>query len=791
MRLAIRSLRRRPAFALTAILTVAVGIGANAALFGVIYSVLLRPLPYPNPDRLVQIWETHPTLHQLQVTVPDFNDWRTQSRSFEQLAAYTFAAMNNATLLGQGDPAPVHASMATSSLFPTLGIQPLLGIPFTTTEEAGKQRVAMISEHLWRSKFAADPAVVGKQIRIDAESFRVAGVVSREQAFPPWADLWIPMSLIEPELGTRRKYHPLEVVARMKPGVKLEQAQSEMQILARRLAQAHPDTNRTVGSDVIPLMQQITGAVRPSLLLVWAAVGLVLLIACANLAHLFIGRTLERRHDIAVREALGARAGHLIRQLLSESLLIAAIGGAAGFALAVWANQIAAAVAGDRIPRFEWTGIAGPVMLFAVAASLIFGIVFGLPACWQVLRTREQLGESGRSVTRARSPLSAIFLAAEIALALLVLTGSVLLTRSFAALLDQSPGFQSTGVWTIPNMALGDSWPKSAQFFNACLAPALRAVPGVQDVAAANAAPMSLAPTELMRFATRFGIEGRTFDPGHYPVAQNRWITPEYFRVLGVPLKSGRWLSEDDRNRSNVVINEALARRFFPGQNAVGRRLVLGVMDPQQTIVDIVGVAGDLREFGLDQEPEPTLYGVTTAPVMTLLVKTKPGANPAAALRDAIHSTGPEIAIPKIAPLDDNLAESLAGRRLALSLLAVFGALAAFLTAGGVYGLMTQSVTARIREFGIRAAIGAWPHELVRMVLREAILLAIPGILAGALLSVAFGRLMKSFVYQVSPLDPVSIAAAALLLTFVTLASAWLPARRASTVDPMIALRSE
>jgi len=414
-----------------------------------------------------------------------------------------------------------------------------------------------------------------------------------------------------------------------------------------------------------------------------------------------------------------------------------------------------------------------------------------LPASWQVLRSRAQLAESGRSVTQARSPLSAVFLAAEVALAVLVLAGSVLLTRSFAELLDQDPGFRPANVWAIPNLALSASWDKSAQFLTKRLTPRLRAIPGVREVAAANTAPMSLAPTEHMRFATRFGIEGRTYDPGHYPVAQNRWITPEYFRVLNIPLKSGRWLSEDDRNRANVVVNEALARRFFPGRNAIGRRIVLGVMDRQQTLVEIVGVVGDVRDFGLDEEPEPSLYGITTSPIMTVLVSAAPGFNPADALRHAIHSVDPEIAITKIAPLDENLSDSLASRRFALALLAVFGALAAFLTAGGIYGLMTQSVNSRLREFGIRAAIGAWPRELIRMILREAIQLAVPGVIAGVLLSIAFARLMKTFVYQVSPLDPISIAGAALTLALITLASAWLPARRAASVDPMVALRSE
>src|SRR5579863_1144066 len=333
MRSAVRSLRRRPAFALAAILTVALGVGANTALFSVIYAVLIQPLPFRAPGKLVRIWETHPALPQLQVTAPDFRDWRSQSRSFDAIAAHTLSAMNTATLLGQGRPESVHGVMASNDLFPTMGIQPIVGRNFSEAEDLAKRQVAVISENLWRRKFAADPGLAGRQIRLDKESFTVLGVVSQRQAFPEWADFWIPLSLLEPDLQNRRKFHPLEVVARLKPGVTVEQAQSEMEFIALRLAQAHPDTNATVGAFVIPLAREMTRDVRPALLLAWAAVGLVLLMACANLAHLFLARMLERRDEMAIREALGAGSLHLIRQILSESLVLAAMGGAVGVVL--------------------------------------------------------------------------------------------------------------------------------------------------------------------------------------------------------------------------------------------------------------------------------------------------------------------------------------------------------------------------------------------------------------------------------------------------------------------------
>ena len=377
-------------------------------------------------------------------------------------------------------------------------------------------------------------------------------------------------------------------------------------------------------------------------------------------------------------------------------------------------------------------------------------------------------------------------------MALLVLAGAALLTRSFAALLSEDPGFRTERVLTIPNLPLRDDWPKSAEFLGTQLIPALRGVPGVQDIAGVNSAPMSLGPTEHSRFATRFGIEGRTFDPGSYPVAQTRWITPEYFRVLGIPLKRGRLLTEVDRGKPRVLVNAALARRFFQGQDAIGKRLIQGVMDSKQDFDEIVGVVSDVRELGLDREVEPTLYGIATGPVMTLLVKTT--ANPdqfVPAIRDAIHLVDPEIPVLNMRPLEQNVSESIARRRFVLMLLATFGGIAAFLTTAGVYGLLAHSVSARVREFGVRSAVGATSGELVAMILREAAALAIPGLIAGSVLFFGFSQVMKSFVYRVPPADPISILSAGVFVIFLTFLAAWLPARRAAAVDPAIALRTE
>jgi putative ABC transport system permease protein len=755
-------------------ITIALAVGPNTALFGVIFQVLIQPLPFRDPSRLVRIWETHPALPQLQVAAPDFRDWRDQSRSFSAIAAHTASATSAATLLGQGEPEIVHGAMATSNLFSTMGIQPILGRDFTDAEERAKQQVAVISEGLWRRKFTADPGIIGRQIRLDQQSFTVIGVAPRRQGFPEWADYWMPLSLLDSDSQTRRKYHPLEVVARLKPGVSSEQAQTEIQGIARRISQAHPDTNAIVGAYVIPLARELTGEVRPSLLLAWAAVGLVLLMACVNLAHLFLARMLERRDEMSIREALGAGAHDLIRQVLSESLALAALGGATGLALALVTRGLMPVGSG------EWLA---PVWFYAIAISVLAGLLFGLPACWQVLRDRGTLMTSSRSVAPGRSKIGTVLLAAEIAMAFLVLTGAALLARNFAALLDEAPGFEAAHVLEIPNLPLRGDWDRK-------LYPALRALPGVQEVAAINSAPMSLGPTEHTRFATRFGIQGRAFAAGGFPIAQNRFGTPEVFRVLGIPLLNGRWLTAAQSDQDRILINETLARRFFPHQNPVGQHLIFGVMDPKQSSAEIAGVVGDIRDLGLDQEVEPTVYGIFNGPAMTVLIKTESDPSLLAPpVRAAIERADPEIPISKIQPLSRNVADSLARRRFALTLLGVFGAIAALLTATGVYGLLAYSVNARVREFGVRGAVGASPSDLIAMILREAAVLSAPGLTAGLLLAFAFSSVMKSFVYRLSPLDPWSILFAAIFLIALTLIAAWVPARRAAAVDPATALR--
>ncbi len=798
IRSAVRSLARRPVFSAAAILTIALGIGANSAVYSIVHAVLLSPLPFRDPDRLVDVRETHPELAAFQVAFPDFVDWQAGAHSFAGLAAYTFEAMNRATLLGQGEPLQIQATMATPNLFPLLGIQPLRGRVFTSAEDHAQSHVAVISEKLWRQKFNSAGDIVGRTVRLDDEVFTVVGVVRQPQALPAWADLWMPMSLIEKGLRSVRKFHPLEVVGRLRDGVTVEGAQAEMEGMARRLAAAHPDTNRTVGAVVLPLAGRITGSVRPVLLMVWGAVGLVLLISCANLAHLMMERAADRSREVAIRLSLGAPRVALVRQFLTESVLLAMAGGTLGLVLAAWISPLLRGLAEQRIPRLDSESFGWPVWMFGVVLAVACGLLFGIPASFQALRgSAAQAMKAGRGseTSFGRSRLGAVLVASEIALAVVVLAGAALLVRSFAGLLDENPGFRAQKTLAV-NVVFPASrfktWDAAGQFFRQVLTPRLRSVPGVEAVATANCAPFSLAPNEHTRFATRFGVVGRTFEPGRYPVAQLRWVSEDYFRVLGIPLKGGREFNVRDETQPSYIINETLARRFFPGQDSVGKQLLLDVVSPSPNKVNIVGVVGDVREFSLDEPPEPTLYIAATSLQMTLLIRTS---GSAAAIGQpveaALRGADAEASISHLEPLSRYVSESLVRERFALWLMGAFAGLAALLVATGVGGVVGYAVTRRIREFGIRAAVGASPRELLLMMVHETLATALPGIAAGLALAVAFGTLARTLLFRVSPSDPASLAAVTLATLAICTGAALLPARRASRVDPSIALRDE
>jgi predicted permease len=771
------------------VLTLALGVGVNTAVYNVVRAVLMEPLPFRDPDRLVQIWETHPELPSLQVSAPDFRDWREQSASFDQMAAYTLQAMNKATLGGQGDPEKVQATMVSRELFPMLGVQPLLGRAFTPEDEREQRHILLLSEPLWRRKFSADPNIVGKRIQLNSEAFTVIGVVSGRQAFPVWADLWMPMWRLEPMLQETRRFHPLEVVGRLKPGVSEHAAQTELQVIAKRLESQYPATNGKTGCVLVPLAAQITGEVRPALLIIWAAVGLVLLIACANVAHLVMARAVDRSRELAIRAALGATRWRLIWYVLAENLKLAALGGALGLLVSVWSTDGLRTFAKGQIPRLDDTPVFGSSWIFAFSISLFCALLFAFPACRHAGRM-----ELNQAMKPRRSRFGPALIMAEIALAFVVLTGAGLLVRSFAQLLHEDPGFRAQNILVadVPLPMQRYSWEAAGRFFETKLGPMLRALPGVDAVATTNAAPMSLNRTEQSRFATRFGIPGQIYEPGRFPVAQVRWISPDYFRVLGIPLLRGRLLERRDGGSNLQLVNETLAQRFFPGQDPIGKKLLLGVTTPKPNEVEIAGVVGDVRDLGLDLETQPTMYSVSTSPGMTVLVKTHGDpALIAPSVLETIRKADGEIAVGRIRTVEQYVASSLARRTFVLYLLGGFAILAGILTAVGIYGVIGYSVSRRVNEFGIRSAVGARPADLVILILHESGAMAIAGLAFGAFAAVLFSGVMKTLLYKLSPNDPLAFSVVGILLLGIALLAAIIPAIRAARTDPAVALRAQ
>ena len=787
LRFAWRSLLRSPVFTLTAVLTIALGIGVNTAVFSVIYPVLLDPLPYRDPARLVHVAETHPEFPSFQVAAPDFVDWQHGAQCFDTLAAHTFQAMNQWTITGDGEPEPVQTAQASWQLFPMLGIRPILGRAYTAEEEAQKADVVLISESLWRRKYHADVHIVGRKIVLVASPVTVIGVVSTRQAQPRWADVWMPFSFLDPALVRERRFHPLEVIGRLKSGVAIEQAQAEMRGIAATLARAYPGTNGNIGAAVLPLDSWVTGEVRPALLIAWAAVALVLLLACANVAHLVLVRTAHRAREIAVRAAMGAGSARLARFLFAENLVVAIAGGACGALLSRLCVPILSRMAGGNLPRVETLSLSPAVLAFGAAATLATALLFALPALlssrrpdlYQVIKQG-----GGASPSRHRSWFGSAIVAAEIALAFVVVTGAGLLYRSFATLLVESTGFDWRGVLAA-EVPIALDWQQSQTVFEQRVAPRLREIPGVTNVAAVNCAPMLLPSMDLSRFATRFGVEGHTYEQGHFPVAQIRWTTPDYFRTLRIPLKRGRLFTGADAGKPGYLINETLARLYYPGQDPVGRQILMNVVSPKPDVVPILGVVGDVRDLALDLAPRPTLYSLGVSNRMTVLVRgnVAPGSL-APAVRAAIRAVSPDDPIGRLEPLEAAIGDSLARRRFALDLLAAFAALAAVLTAIGVYGVISYTLSRRTGEFAIRFALGAGRAHVHGLVFRGVAIPALLGLCTGGGFAILFARALRTQLYKLSPADPVVLGVAAVALLMLVCASALRPAVRAANISP-------
>jgi putative ABC transport system permease protein len=796
VRLGLRSLARSPGFSLVAVLCLALGIGANAALFSVLNAVLLRPLPYAEPDRLVRIYEKLGDRGQGSVSVPNFRDWAAQSTGFEQLAAYQTASRN---LQSTGEPERVLAVEATPSLFSLLGAHPLLGRAFAAgTDEPGKAKIAVVSEELWRSRLGGEPSVIGRAIRLDGVLHTVIGVMPAAFDFPAGGDstdVWV-LFETTPEQENARGSHYLAVVGRLKPGMSLEAATAQLATVAARIEKEHPaeQTGRSVL--VQPLRETLVGRVRPMLLILFGAVGLVLLIACANVANLLLARAAVRQREVAVRLALGASRARLVRQFLVESLVLAFAGAALGLLLARWSLDALAPLAANALPVTGEFPLDGRVFGFLLAIAALSGLVFGIVPALQYSRghVRDSLGEAGGKTTGSgrQQLFRSTLVVLEIAVSLVLLVGAGLLLRGFVRLSGTEPGLVADNVLTahlpIPFAQLEGSTPRT---FRPTLEK-IRALPGVRSAALVSMLPIQNAWTN-----SGFAIEGRPDpQPGQEPMAEIRIASPAFFQSLGIPVLRGRDFTESDGESgpSVAIVNEALARQHFPEEEPLGRRLRFG-----DEAFTIVGVVGSVRQAGLDRDPLPEIYFPYASPDAigwlgdpVLVIRTAvPPESLADEVRAAVRSVDPVLPLYDVLTMKAVIEESLAGRRLNLWLLALFAGMALVLSAAGLYGVISYLVAQRTREIGVRIALGAQTRDVVGLVMRQGAGLTGAGIAVGLLGAFAFTRVLESVLYGVSARDPLTYAALAAVLAAVALVATWLPARRASRVDPILAIRAE
>jgi putative ABC transport system permease protein len=801
LRYAVRVLLRSPGFTSIAVAALAIGIGANTAIFSVVNTLLIQQLPYEDPGALAVVWEHNiPRDEKNNVVSPgNFIHWREMQQSFEDLAAVSGSVglSFKVTLTGNGDPEDVGVQLASASLFTLLGVRPALGRPFTAEEDKPNSRVAVISDRLWRRRYGADPGILRKPITISGNPYTVVGVMPPGFGYiDKTVEVWMPVGFSAESRTPRGRW--LSVLGRLKPGVTFERAQQDMTRVHAELTRLFPDFNTGWTARVVPLKEELIGEARPALLVLLGAVAFVLLIACANVANLLLARATSRQRELAVRAALGAGRGALVRQLLVESLVLATAGGLAGLLLASWSLHLLRSVVADRLPvqRLEAVHIDGWVLAFTITASVVSGLLFGLLPALGASRTslNDALKEGGRSGSTARRNRSrAAFVAVEVALALVLLVGAGLLVRSFVRLLDVNPGFDPARTLTM-DVSLPSSRyrepPKRVQFFRT-LFERIDALPGVESAGA-----ISFLPLGGMGAATSFEVVGKPAPPaGQEPVADVRVVANDYFAALGIPLIKGRLFDEHDEadSKNRVIINDTMAAKYWPGEDAIGKRVKISWNDDRED--EVIGVVGDVRHSDLETDPLPTTYWPYPRfpyGAMTLAIRTRvEPTSVAGAVVGFIRRQDPELAVADIKTMEEVMSDSVAQRRLTMLMLAIFAGAALVLAAVGIYGVIAYSVTQRTQEIGIRMALGARHGDVLRMVMGQAMLMTVVGIVAGGAGAFLLTRLMTGLLFGVEPADPVTFLAVAGLLAGVAAAASYVPGRRATRVDPVIALRAE
>jgi predicted permease len=802
LRYGARMLLKKPSFTAIAVITLALGIGANTAIFSVVNRVLLFRLPYKDAGRLVMAWGSNPQqgLDIDMVSPADLADWRAQNTVFKDLAATDDAPYN---LTGMGEPESLFGYSLAANFFQVAGVQSALGRVFTPEEDrAGAPGVVILSHRLWQRRFGSDPKAIGRSVTLNGNPYTIIGVMPAGFQFPQRSELWTPLKLnsLSANQANNRNFRYLRVMGRLKPGGTLEQAQMEMSRIAQRLAEQHPDTNTGEGVKIVSLQEQYSGDIKPTLLALLGAVGFTLLIACANVANLLLARAAARQREIAVRTALGAWRGRIVRQLLTESVLLALIGGALGLLLTVWSANLLVAlfpneVANLNIPVVEEIPIDGRVLGFSLLISLLTGGIFGLAPAWQASKPdlSQSLKESGASATAGVSGrrMRGLLVVSEMALAVLLLIGAGLMIKSFWRLLQGDLGLNPKNVLTMEVLLSPQKYSDGRQqrAFLQGVMQRIENLPGVEQAGATNFLPLTGFWGNVS-----FSIEGRPAPrPNEESSADNRVVTERYFRTMGIRLLRGREFDERDREGATpvVIINETMARRYWPNEDPVGARINLG----QGNKPEIIGVVNDVKSFGLEEQTHPDIYRPFAQAQFSLIAfAVRTSGDPlglVAAVKNAIYAVDKDQPVFKVITMEKLSAESITLRRVSMLLIGGLSALALILAAIGVYGVMSYTISQQRREIGLRMALGAQANDVLKLVISQGMKPALVGMIIGLLASFALTRLIKNLLFGVSATDPATFVLISILLGGVALMACWIPAQRATKIDPMIALRCE
>ncbi|MEW6127978.1 MAG: ABC transporter permease [Acidobacteriota bacterium] len=798
IRYSLRSLLQNRSFTIAAIITLALGIGANTAIFSVINAVMLRPLPYAEPERLVVLGESIPDEKTIdyEISYPNLLELQSQNQSFEQVAAFGF---NESVLKGKDEPATVSTMLVSANFFSVLAATVEQGRSFIESEDRpGGEAVVVISHHFWQQRFGGDPDFIGKTINLDDELYTVIGIMPADFKLPDERiEVWMAVGRLADEpFMKNRAVHFLSAIARLKPDITLEQARADIETLATRIQQQYASEDPGHGLRLTTLQARIVGDLRTALLVLFAAVAFLLLIACTNVANLQLTRALGRQKELAIRAALGASRLRIVRQLLTESLILALCGGAFGVLLALWGVDVLVYQLPESFPRVKEIGVDRFVLGFALLVSVLSGVLFGLlPAVKAAgAKLNETLKDGGKALSSGRSRARNVLIITEVALSLILLIGAGLMMKSFWRLTNVNPGFQADHLLTL-NISLPRTKYQSREQvinFYKQLPERLEAVPGVQAVSAVNALPISGGDSH-----GELAIEARPFNPGEAPAASFRRILPNYFRAMGIVLLSGREFDKRDESGAPdvTIINETMARRYWQTpEAAIGQRIKVGPAENEPWLT-IIGVVGDVKHEGLNAEPDlATFEPHSKRPRMTMNLLVRTHVEPTSVLpsvRRELKTAESELLIEKVSTMTERIDKSVAPERLNAILLGIFAAVGLFAASIGIYGMLAFSVTQRTREIGIRLALGAKRADILKMVIGQGLRLVVVGIALGLLASLWLMRLMEKLLFEVRPTDLSTFAVISLILTGVALVACLVPARRATKVDPMIALRYE